>query len=314
MLVWGSLRVFIHLSWPAPSVTVVLTLKCDVLWTCQCSDDSGHQCTCRSLWRFRGSTDAPWPLTSCTLVYSCLQRRQEEGYYSRLEAERRRQHDEAARRLLEPEDPGLSRPPLPRDYEPPSLSPAPSAPPPPPQRNASYLKTQVLSPDSLFTAKFVAYDDEEEEDCGPAGQDKYPSTRKSHEHLPLAAPKPQQPRPASDGIFLSNSFQPPLAKANSTANKAGPPPPPPGKPSFYRPGHWKGRGKEGMANHTSLVLMIEPGISVPLPLGTVHWDHACLGLGYYLITLSMWSPSACDCGVRANALLICSWYSNSLTL
>ncbi|XP_057617330.1 afadin isoform X3 [Chionomys nivalis] len=97
-------------------------------------------------------------------------RRQEEGYYSRLEAERRRQHDEAARRLLEPEDPGLSRPPLPRDYEPPSLSPAPSAPPPPPQRNASYLKTQVLSPDSLFTAKFVAYDDEEEEeDCGPAG-------------------------------------------------------------------------------------------------------------------------------------------------
>ncbi|CAO2628826.1 Afdn [Lemmus lemmus] len=125
-------------------------------------------------------------------------RRQEEGYYSRLEAERRRQHDEAARRLLEPEDPGLSRPPLPRDYEPPTLSPAPSAPPPPPQRNASYLKTQVLSPDSLFTAKFVAYDDEEEEDCGPAGQDKYPSTRKSHEHLPLAALKPQQPRPASD--------------------------------------------------------------------------------------------------------------------
>ncbi|XP_040614188.1 afadin isoform X18 [Mesocricetus auratus] len=100
-------------------------------------------------------------------------RRQEEGYYSRLEAERRRQHDEAARRLLEPEEPGLSRPPLPRDYEPPSPSPAPSAPPPPPQRNASYLKTQVLSPDSLFTAKFVAYDDDEEEDCGPAGPHSY---------------------------------------------------------------------------------------------------------------------------------------------
>ncbi|XP_051062038.1 afadin isoform X2 [Phodopus roborovskii] len=99
-------------------------------------------------------------------------RRQEEGYYSRLEAERRRQHDEAARRLLEPEEPGLSRPPLPRDYEPPSPSPAPSAPPPPPQRNASYLKTQVLSPDSLFTAKFVAYDDDEE-DCGPAGPHPY---------------------------------------------------------------------------------------------------------------------------------------------
>ncbi|XP_073926326.1 afadin isoform X12 [Castor canadensis] len=103
-------------------------------------------------------------------------RRQEEGYYSRLEAERRRQHEEAARRLLEPEEPGLCRPPLPRDYEPPSPSPAPSAPPPPPQRNTSYLKTQVLSPDSLFTAKFVAYneeEEEEEEDCGPAGPHSY---------------------------------------------------------------------------------------------------------------------------------------------
>ncbi|EDL83216.1 rCG29130, isoform CRA_a [Rattus norvegicus] len=101
-------------------------------------------------------------------------RRQEEGYYSRLEAERRRQHEEAARRLLEPEEPGLSRPPLPQDYEPPSQSSAPSAPPPPPQRNASYLKTQVLSPDSLFTAKFVAYDDDdEEENYVPAGPNSY---------------------------------------------------------------------------------------------------------------------------------------------
>nr|XP_054346356.1 afadin isoform X7 [Pongo pygmaeus] len=104
-------------------------------------------------------------------------RRQEEGYYSRLEAERRRQHDEAARRLLEPEAPGLCRPPLPRDYEPPSPSPAPGAPPPPPQRNASYLKTQVLSPDSLFTAKFVAYnEEEEEEDCSLAGPNSYPGS------------------------------------------------------------------------------------------------------------------------------------------
>ncbi|XP_062952457.1 afadin isoform X3 [Cynocephalus volans] len=103
-------------------------------------------------------------------------RRQEEGYYSRLEAERRRQHDEVARRLLEPEEPSLCRPPLPRDYEPPSPPPAPGAPPPPPQRNASYLKTQVLSPDSLFTAKFVAYneeEEEEEEDCGPSGPNPY---------------------------------------------------------------------------------------------------------------------------------------------
>ncbi|XP_078226598.1 afadin isoform X20 [Callithrix jacchus] len=103
-------------------------------------------------------------------------RRQEEGYYSRLEAERRRQHDEAARRLLEPEAPGLCRPPLPQDYEPQSPSPTPSAPPPPPQRNASYLKTQVLSPDSLFTAKFVAYNEEEEEDCSLAGPNSYPGS------------------------------------------------------------------------------------------------------------------------------------------
>ncbi|XP_017750777.1 PREDICTED: afadin isoform X17 [Rhinopithecus bieti] len=172
-------------------------------------------------------------------------RRQEEGYYSRLEAERRRQHDEAARRLLEPEAPGLCRPPLPRDYEPPSPSPAPGAPPPPPQRNASYLKTQALSPDSLFTAKFVAYnEEEEEEDCSLAGQDKYSSTRVSHGDLlpaPLKPrPPPCQPRPVSDGIFLSNSFQPPPAKANSTAHKKVQPPPPPKKSSSYHPSHCKG--------------------------------------------------------------------------
>ncbi|XP_051697858.2 afadin isoform X6 [Oryctolagus cuniculus] len=166
-------------------------------------------------------------------------RRQEEGYYSRLEAERRRQHEEAARRLLEPEEPGLSRPPLPRDYEPPCPSPALGAPPPPPQRNTSYLKTQALSPDSLFTARLVAYEEEEEEaesDPSPAGQDKYSSTRKSHGHLPAAAREPQ-PRPASDGISLSSSFRPPSAKANSTAHRAGQPPPPPKKPSFCRPRH-----------------------------------------------------------------------------
>ncbi|XP_047274758.1 afadin isoform X15 [Homo sapiens] len=182
-------------------------------------------------------------------------RRQEEGYYSRLEAERRRQHDEAARRLLEPEAPGLCRPPLPRDYEPPSPSPAPGAPPPPPQRNASYLKTQVLSPDSLFTAKFVAYnEEEEEEDCSLAGQDKYSSTRKSHGDLlpaPLKPrPPPCQPRPASDGVFLSNSFQPPSAKANSTAHKKGQPLPPPKKSSSYHPSHCKGRGPNSYPGST----------------------------------------------------------------
>lgn len=45
--------------------------------------------------------------------------------------------------------------------------------------------------------------------------------------------------------------------------------------------------KRGMLNQTSLSLMIEPGISVPLPVGKVHGDHACHGSGFYLITLSM---------------------------
>ncbi|XP_060098315.1 afadin isoform X5 [Heteronotia binoei] len=101
-------------------------------------------------------------------------RRQEEEYYNRLEAERRRQHDEAERRLLEPDEPGLYRPPLPREYEFPPLPPSSNAPPPPPQRNTSYLKTQVLSPDTIYTAKFVAYNDDEEEDsCLAAGSNSY---------------------------------------------------------------------------------------------------------------------------------------------
>ncbi|XP_059354328.1 afadin-like isoform X15 [Carassius carassius] len=101
-------------------------------------------------------------------------RRQEKEYYTRLEAERRRQHEEAERKLLTPDEPGLYRPPLPRDYQPLSPSSTPttnnnSAPPPPPQRNTSYLKTQVTSPDTIYTAKFVSYNDEEEEDEEDAG-------------------------------------------------------------------------------------------------------------------------------------------------
>uniref|UniRef100_A0A669F0W2 Afadin n=1 Tax=Oreochromis niloticus TaxID=8128 RepID=A0A669F0W2_ORENI len=101
-------------------------------------------------------------------------RRQEEEYYARLEAERRRQHEEAERKLLTPDEPaGLYRPPLPRDYQPP--------------RNTSYLKTQVTSPDTLYTAKFVTYtgDDEDEEEAtkagsggGQSGQVKLSATRK----------------------------------------------------------------------------------------------------------------------------------------
>uniref|UniRef100_A0A8C1CJN8 Afadin n=1 Tax=Cyprinus carpio carpio TaxID=630221 RepID=A0A8C1CJN8_CYPCA len=105
-------------------------------------------------------------------------RRQEKEYYTRLEAERRRQHEEAERKLLTPDEPGLYRPPLPRDYQPPSPSSTPatnnnSAPPPPPQRNTSYLKTQVTSPDTIYTAKFVSYNDEEEEDEEDAGFNSY---------------------------------------------------------------------------------------------------------------------------------------------
>ncbi|XP_078145838.1 afadin isoform X4 [Centroberyx gerrardi] len=92
-------------------------------------------------------------------------RRQEEEYYTRLEAERRRQHEEAERKLLTPDEPaGLYRPPLPREYHPPAPPNPTNTPPPPPQRNTSYLKTQVASPDTLYTAKFVSYTGEEEEE------------------------------------------------------------------------------------------------------------------------------------------------------
>ncbi|XP_041418227.1 afadin isoform X6 [Xenopus laevis] len=99
-------------------------------------------------------------------------RRQEEEYYTRLEAERRRIHEEADRRLLEPEEPGLYRPPLPREYELSSPTLLPNPPPPPPQRNTSYLKTQALSPDTVYTAKFVTYTDDEE-DTNLSGPNSY---------------------------------------------------------------------------------------------------------------------------------------------
>uniref|UniRef100_A0A671NF73 Afadin-like n=1 Tax=Sinocyclocheilus anshuiensis TaxID=1608454 RepID=A0A671NF73_9TELE len=111
-------------------------------------------------------------------------RRQEEEYYTRLEAERRRQHEEAERKLLTPDEPGLYRPPLPRDYQPPSPASTPSF----MFRTMSYLKTQVTSPDTIYTAKFVSYNDEEEEedeeDVGLTGQVKLSATRKSYGDLP----------------------------------------------------------------------------------------------------------------------------------
>ncbi|XP_061560935.1 afadin isoform X20 [Phycodurus eques] len=179
-------------------------------------------------------------------------RRQEEEYYARLEAERRRQHEEAERKLLSPDEPaGLYRPPLPRDYQPPSAPPhnPTNTPPPPPQRNASYLKTQVASPDTLYTAKFVAYagdedDDDEEGGGGQSGQLKLSATRKSYSDLPApphrGRPQPpptaRKPRPLSDGYFLSSSFQPPSA---NNSNSTGPPPLP-AKPGVGPPGGGKG--------------------------------------------------------------------------
>ncbi|XP_053470250.1 afadin isoform X3 [Ictalurus furcatus] len=158
-------------------------------------------------------------------------RRQEEEYYTRLEAGRRRQHEEAERKLLTPDEPGLYRPPLPWDYQPPppATNTNTNPPPTPPQRNTSYLKTQVVSPDTLYTAKFVSYNDEEEEeedDAGLAGQVKLSATRKSYGDLvpaqkPLPPPTARKPRPLSDGIFLSGSFQLPAANSNSTAPNAG---------------------------------------------------------------------------------------------
>uniref|UniRef100_A0A7N8Y042 Afadin, adherens junction formation factor a n=1 Tax=Mastacembelus armatus TaxID=205130 RepID=A0A7N8Y042_9TELE len=155
-------------------------------------------------------------------------RRQEEEYYTRLEAERRRQHEEAERKLLTPDDPAATLLTPPR---------------PPPQRNTSYLKTQVASPDTLYTAKFVTYagDEEDEEE----GQVKLSATRKSYGDLPATAspnhskpqppPTARKPRPLSDGIFLSGSFQPPVNNSNSTG------PPLPAKPSSNPPGGFKGR-------------------------------------------------------------------------
>uniref|UniRef100_A0A665V4T0 Afadin, adherens junction formation factor a n=1 Tax=Echeneis naucrates TaxID=173247 RepID=A0A665V4T0_ECHNA len=171
-------------------------------------------------------------------------RRQEEEYYTRLEAERRRQHEEAERKLLTPDEPaGLYRPPLPREYQPPAPHNPTNTPPPPPQRNTSYLKTQVTSPDTLYTAKFVSYaGDEEDEEEGK--EVKLSATRKSYGDLPATAspnhsrpqppPTARKPRPLSDGIFLSGSFKPPVNNSNSTG------PPLPAKPSSNPPGALSG--------------------------------------------------------------------------
>lgn len=127
-------------------------------------------------------------------------------------------------------------------------------PPPPPQRNTSYLKTQVTSPDTLYTAKFVSYTGDEDEDeeaetgGGQSGQVKLSATRKSYGDLPASAaptrakpqppPTARKPRPVSDGIFLSASFKPPFNNSNSTG------PPTPAKPGSTPSGGNKGRPRE----------------------------------------------------------------------
>lgn len=77
---------------------------------------------------------------------------------------------------------------------------------------------------------------------------KLSATRKSYGDLPASAstnhsrpqppPTARKPRPLSDGIFLSGSFQPPFNNSNSTG------PPLPAKPSSVPPGGVKGRTRE----------------------------------------------------------------------
>ncbi len=207
-----------------------------------------------------GLAAAQASLGSSNQLFPCspLQRRQEQEYYTRLEAERRRQHEEGERKLLTPDEPGLYRPPLPRDYQPPSPASTPatnnnSTPPPPPQRNTSYLKNPGRLPWHHIHCQVCLIQWRGGGGWGgrrPNRSGKLSATRKSYGDLP-PAPKPQppptarKPRPVSDGIFLSNSFQlPAAANTNSTAPKAGQPPLPPAKPSFIPSANSKGRDAE----------------------------------------------------------------------
>ncbi|KAF0023860.1 hypothetical protein F2P81_024490 [Scophthalmus maximus] len=122
------------------------------------------------------------------------------------------------------------------------------------QRLEAEKRARVASPDTLYTAKFVSYagDEEDEEEgkeypragSGGGGGHKLSATRKSYGDLPAASASPnhgrpqppptaRKPRPLSDGIFLSASFQPPVNNSNSTG------PPLPAKPSSVPPGGFK---------------------------------------------------------------------------
>lgn len=81
-----------------------------------------------------------------------------------------------------------------------------------------------------------------------SGQVKLSATRKSYGDLPDSGsptrirpqppPTARKPRPVSDGIALSGSFQPPFHNSNSTG------PPIAAKPGIVPTGGYKGRARE----------------------------------------------------------------------
>ncbi|KAG7999768.1 hypothetical protein GBF38_000385 [Nibea albiflora] len=187
-------------------------------------------------------------------------------------AERRRQHDEAERKLADARRPGrsVSAPAAPGLSTPAPNNPTNTPPAPPTEKHLLPSKRRFTSPDTLYTAKFVSYagDEEEDEEAGSggggsssqSGQVKLSATRKSYGDLP-APPRPitaglsRRPLRASpalflDGIFLSGSFQPPF---NNNSNSTGPPLP--AKPSSIPPEALKvdqERGERSQARHSAL--------------------------------------------------------------
>lgn len=85
---------------------------------------------------------------------------------------------------------------------------------------------------------------------GHSGQVKLSATRKSYGDLPASGspnhfrpqppPTARKPRPVSDGIALSGSFQPPFHNSNSTG------PPIAAKPGTAPTGGYKGREEGGV--------------------------------------------------------------------
>lgn len=88
---------------------------------------------------------------------------------------------------------------------------------------------------------------------GHSGQVKLSATRKSYGDLPASGspnryrpqppPTARKPRPVSDGIALSGSFQPPFHNSNSTG------PPIAAKPGLAPTGGYQGREEGGARLH-----------------------------------------------------------------